>query len=270
MQQYDAALKSLLQRLAPEMIEQVTGLRITRWHNVELPLIRFSRVDLLGETADGRLVHIELQSTNDPYMALRMAEYALAILRQFGRMPIQLILYVGLAPAKMETLIQGPHLTFECRVMDIRELDGDRWLASDRIEDNVIAILMRFSDQIQAIRRILARIAEGEPAKRSAAMTELMLLAGLRKMGDIIKHEVQQMPILNDIMDHEVFGPLILQGRTEGRTEAEKELTLRLLAQRFGPLPGWARNRVESMPASQISLIALRVLDAANLEDLLR
>ena len=45
------------------------------------------RVDLLGETAVGDLVHIELQSSNDARMALRMAESCLNIYRHFDRLP---------------------------------------------------------------------------------------------------------------------------------------------------------------------------------------
>ena len=79
MHEYDVALKSILMRLPGRVLEELTGFAITRWHNAELPQVRHPRVDLLGETADGRLVHIELQSTNDIDMALRMAEYAWAV-----------------------------------------------------------------------------------------------------------------------------------------------------------------------------------------------
>ena len=58
-----------------------------RWHNAELPKVEQIRVDLLGETADGELIHIELQSTNDPLTALRMMEYSLRVYRLFGRFP---------------------------------------------------------------------------------------------------------------------------------------------------------------------------------------
>jgi hypothetical protein len=93
----------------------------------------------VGKTEEGRLVHIELQSTNDANMALRMAEYSLAICRRFGRIPFQMVLYVGEPSLTMKTRLQGPHLSFECRIADIRELNGESWLASDRIEDNIIA-----------------------------------------------------------------------------------------------------------------------------------
>jgi hypothetical protein len=38
-----------------------------------LPTVRNLRLDLLGETADGGLAHVELQSGNDAAMPLRMA-----------------------------------------------------------------------------------------------------------------------------------------------------------------------------------------------------
>jgi hypothetical protein len=91
MREYDIALKSILMRLPGTVIQELTGFAITRWHNDELPQVRNPRVDLLGETTDGRLVHIELQSTNDPDMALRMAEYAWAIYRKFGQFPEQIV-----------------------------------------------------------------------------------------------------------------------------------------------------------------------------------
>src|SRR5437588_462964 len=100
MQEYDTVLKNLLQRMNAGMLQQITGFAVTRWHNIELPKTVCPRVDLLGETAEGKFVHIELQSKNDPAMGLRMAEYALAIYDRFKRMPEQMVLYVGKAPVR--------------------------------------------------------------------------------------------------------------------------------------------------------------------------
>ena len=79
MQEYDIALKLLLQSAAQTTLRDLTGVSVCHWLNVELPEVRGARVDLLGESDDGELVHIELQSTNDPRMALRMAEYYLSV-----------------------------------------------------------------------------------------------------------------------------------------------------------------------------------------------
>lgn len=69
--------------------------------DVELPKVQNTRADLLGETASGDLVHVELQSGNDALMPLRMAEYCLGTFRVFGRFPRQLLLYIGEPPLRM-------------------------------------------------------------------------------------------------------------------------------------------------------------------------
>jgi predicted transposase YdaD len=108
-------------------------------------------VDLLGETAEGGLVHLELQSGNDPTMPLRMAEYCLAVFRLFHTFPRQVLVYVGEAPLRMERELIGPDLSFRYRLIDIRDLDGDRLLESEDLGDNVIAILSRLRDDRSAV-----------------------------------------------------------------------------------------------------------------------
>ena len=45
-----------------------------------------------------------------------------------------------------------------------------------------------------------------------------MILAGLRKLGDSIRTEMKHMPILDDIMDHDIIGPAIREGLQKGAT----------------------------------------------------
>jgi hypothetical protein len=77
MQKYDITLKLLLQGPARRTMIELTGGAVEKWLNVELPKVQNPRADLLGETADGGLVHVELQSGNEANMPLRMAEYCL-------------------------------------------------------------------------------------------------------------------------------------------------------------------------------------------------
>jgi len=277
MHEYDIALKSIPMRLPGSVIEELTGFAITRWHNAELPQVRNPRVDLPGETADGRLVHIELQSTNDPYMALRMAEYAWAIYKQFGRFAEQIVLYVGEAPMRMRNLLEGGSASVRFRLVDIREFSAEPLLASDRLEDNVIAVLMRAGDERAAVRRVLQRIADGKPEQRGTALAELAILAGLRKLSDVITQEVQQMPIFDDIMDNPIIGPRIRArmregieiGRQEGRAEGERAVVLRQAEKRFGAIPDWAKQKIDAMSLADLHDAELRLLDAPDLEGLL-
>jgi hypothetical protein len=97
---------------------------------VDLPKVQNLRLDLLGETVDGGLVHVELQSSNDAAMPLRMAEYCLCVFRLFGRFPRQVELYVREPQLRMESELRGPDVLFGYRPIDIRTLDGDRLLES--------------------------------------------------------------------------------------------------------------------------------------------
>jgi hypothetical protein len=274
MHEYDIALKGALRRLTGTVLRQLTGCKVARWENTELSAVQSRRADMLGETVDGKLLHIELQSTNQAGMAGRMLEYAAAIYLQFGQIPEQLVLYVGGEKLRMKAEVQGPAWTFRCRMVDIRELDGDRLIAGGRVEDNVIAVLAGLRDERTAIRRILGRIARCGPRRRASAFEELMLLAGLRGLGPVIRQEARQMPILDDIMDHSVLGPErrrgIAIGVEKGRQEGERTIILRQISRRFGKVPPAIRKRIEALPPAGLEKMAVHLLDAPSLDELLR
>jgi hypothetical protein len=279
--QYDAILKNMLQRLSAGMLKQITGFTVARWLNVELPDIRSLRVDLLGETAENGLVHIELQSTNDSDMALRMAEYSLAIRRRFARNPAQLVLYVGEAPMRMKTEFTGPHLSFACEALDVRDLDCENWLSSNLIEDNILAILLRFGTEPQTLRRILEKISAADPELHHDAVADLITLARLRKVSDILNQEVQQMAIkyedyvITEEEFLEVYEPFLRITRqiersvAHGAAKGKRDALLLQLAERFGPVPQWARERLETMSPPEMDSTFVRLLTAPSLEDLL-
>ena len=77
------------------------------------------------------------------------------------------------------------------------------------------------------------------------------------------------MPILEDIMDHDILGPVLRQGLEQGRIEGEQTVVTRQIEKRFGTVPAWVRQRLEAMSAPEVEETALRLLDARSLEDLL-
>jgi hypothetical protein len=56
-------------------------------------------------------------------------------------------------------------------------------------------VLARLSDETSAVRRILGKIARNEPSVRAAVIAELMILAGLRDLSELVEKEMKQMPI---------------------------------------------------------------------------
>jgi hypothetical protein len=262
MREYDIAFRLILQQWVDLTIRDIAGTAIARWLNVELPEVRNTRVDLLGETAAGDLIHIELQSTNDPTMPLRMAEYYLRVYRLFSRFPQQILVYVGDAPLRMGTELRGPALSYSYRIVDIRDLNGERLLDSPRVGDNIVAILTRLPDLRASVNRVMERIAGLGPGEREAALQRLLILAGLRNLGRLVDEESRKMPILNDIRDHEVLGEEYKNGA---------RMVLRpLIERRFGAIPLWAEERLSKMSHVELEAVSVRLLDANSLEDLLR
>jgi hypothetical protein len=81
-----------------------------------------------------------------------------------------------------------PDLWFRYRAIDIRELDGDRLLEREEVDDNVIAILARLRDHKEAVRKIMERIASLAAVERETALRQLLILAGLRHLEEVVCH----------------------------------------------------------------------------------
>ncbi len=203
-----------------------------------------------------------------------MAEYYLRTYRLFERFPLQILLYVGEDPLRMSAQLNGPDFSFRYRIVDMRDLDGDRLLESESVGDNIIAILGRLRDQQRAVRQVVERIAELGPGEREAALSQLMILSGLRRLEEFVEQEVKRMPLTNDILDHKVLGREYKRGLKEGidlgERRGEVAMLRRLIEKRFGSLPAWAEEQLARRSALELEDLGVRVLDATSLEELLQ
>ena len=285
-QQFDVAIKEILLE-ATETLRQIGVSEVQRWLNVELPSTRNPRVDLLGETGDGRLVQVELQANNDPALPLRMLEYAIAIRRRYGRLPCQVAVYVGREPMRMEARLVEAGLVFGYELLDFRDVNPELLIEQGSPADHVLALLAGRADE-HRIRTILERIVRLPQESCSRALQSLLLISELRGLGARVQEEVESMPLVLNMLDSEVFGPPLRkalkegrekgraegreegreEGRAEGRTTEARRL-LRLQAEkRFGPLPSWAEERIDALRCDEAESLVLAILEAVTLESL--
>jgi hypothetical protein len=260
--QYDDTLKLLLRSSARATLREITGRAVKRWVDIELPKPRSLRLDLLGEAADRTLIHLELQSTNDSKMPLRMAEYCVGVYRVYRRIPWQFCLYVGEPRLRMKSELRGAGFVAAYTLIDIRDLDGDPLVDSPDLSDNLIAILARLRDHKDAIRRIVRKVSHLQQGAREAALFHLLTLAGLRRMAGTVREEIEKMPVYIDLSKNEVLGPPYKEGL--------KSLLRLQMEKRFGPLPAWAEDRLANKSAAQLQKLGVRLLDATSLDELLK
>jgi predicted transposase YdaD len=275
---FDTILKTLFQSSSLLLLELLTNAPVREWINVEIPKAQINKVDLVAWLADGRLYHLELQSENDPNMASRMLEYYFLLWKRYGVTPVQQVIYVGGRPMAMGVDIQHENLTFRYRATDIRELDSELLLRSASIGDNLLAILCRFNDTRAAVRRILTRIAQLPKSQRVNAMSQLLVLSGLRKLEYVIQEESVRMPITMDLMENRVIRDYFLQGKQEGEQQGRAEgarqeamsLLTRLLERRFGLLTEETIGKVGAADLATLEDWTLRLLDAHTLAEVLQ
>ncbi len=280
MQEFDVVLKLLLQQ-AKGFLSQLAGVTIEKWLPTELPRVQNPRMDLLGETAMGDLVQLECQSTNDAFMALRMAEYSLGIYRLHGRFPLQIVLYVGRETLRMADRLVGPACSFQYRLVDLRELDSQPLLASTETSDTVLGVLTRFPSSRRTLEYIVGRVAaEPEAERRAFYLEALLLLSRLRGLEEQVEEEARRMPILNNILDNKVLGREYKRGQQEGHQEGWQEglqegrqegrrLALQqLIEQRFGLLPAWVGPHLAALSEDDLSRLVARLFDVQTLAEL--
>jgi len=114
-QNYDVVLKLLFRSQSSRAVREIAGGPVKRWLDKELPSIRNTRADLIGETVGGDIVHLEFMSVNQKFMELRMAGYYVEIYQACGKHPRQALVYVGRSKLRMAGHFKSPTLSFRFR-----------------------------------------------------------------------------------------------------------------------------------------------------------
>jgi predicted transposase YdaD len=152
-------------------------------------------------------------------------------------------------------------------------LNAERLLASDAPADQVLALLSDSGGTPAVLAEISERLSALPENERQDWFERLMALAGLRGVEDLVREEAIKMGISLDIRNNKFFREAytvgLEDGKQEGLKQGETALLRRQLERRFGVLPDWASQRLESLSPAALEEAGLRLLDAATLEEVL-
>ena len=116
-------------------------------------------------------------------------------------------------------------MSFTYKIVDLKEVDCKSLIESTQPSDWVIAVLCRMDNEIEQLRRILQKIADlPNPNQRRRYLEYLTNLLGLRKYRlNLLKEEVEKMPITFDVREHPLFKEGLEVGLKEGLEKGLKE-----------------------------------------------
>ena len=224
---YDTLFKSVL--LAPEsrLVRTLTGSPPVEQLSVEFPTVERRVPDLVCRLADGRILHMELQTSNDPQMAWRMLEYYLLLVKRFPEIEVvQFLLYVGRPVLSMPDRVKLPALSFHYRRRDIRDFKPSTFLSSPLQAERIFAILCRTGDPRERIRELLKEWRALPRRERATLLEQLVLASGLRGLKEPVRQEVSKVAIDWDevIRENELIQELVVEYGTKYGEELGQKL----------------------------------------------
>ena len=289
---YDATLKKLFLKPPAKLLSMLLGkdVAVKRVLPTEMITVEAMHPDLLFETVDRRLIHLEVHGYWMGDFAVRNLLYFGLILRDYKRAPEQIVIWIGKhKPGVPDGLNFAPRLVYNYPVIDARTLDAEPLLASGGVDEAVFAVLCRTNDQRGTVLRILRRIMELPVAKRRDALVQLLVLSGLRDLTPLVRTEAKKMPIMIDIHENEFLEEVYQDGRKEGRAEGRnegrnegqsqgleeglrtaREILLNLVEQKFGAVPAAVKRRVAKAGAGDIQRWSQRVLTASSRDEVFK
>ena len=115
---YDRSLRELFGEIPKTLIKLLINKEIKEILDISFPKVEERKVDLLTRLEDNTLFHLEIQSTDDKTMPIRMLQYTSLIYEKYKQFPKLLVLYVGNKEIKMQNSINEKNLVYNYEVRD--------------------------------------------------------------------------------------------------------------------------------------------------------
>ena len=230
---FDKIIKENIEAIFLPLVEKLLGIRIS--NAVDLPEKLQSTIErepdflkkVTGEDGVEFILHLEFQTTDEPKMVYRMAEYKALLQRKFEIPVRQYVIYLGTEKPKMRTELLDEEKVTGFQLQNIHELPVNQVLESDVPEEIILAILTDFPDidagrVVNHIIKKLLKVSEDE-ATLNRYIQQLLILSRLRKLDREIEKQVNAMPITYDIEQDYLYNKAYNKAYNIAYAEATKE-----------------------------------------------
>jgi len=169
------------------------------------------------------ILQLEFQTTDNPEMVYRMAEYK-AILQRKYQLPVrQFVIYLGANQSSMRTKLPESEQITGFELTSIHDFPVEEILASDIPEEIILSILADFpkADTEKVIRLIIDKLQQSSKDENELMryIQQLLVLSRLRNLTIETKQIIRDMPITYDITKDGLYLEGIEKGIEKGRKE---------------------------------------------------
>jgi hypothetical protein len=222
-QDYDKIFKESFQALSQTLLSTLIGIDASSLETVSTTLPRtierradFVAIGINPNTGKREIFHIEFQSQVHLKMRKRGLLYY-GLLYDKHELPVnQYVIYLGANQWTAETVLNHASLSYEYHVISIKEMDYDTFIASEKPEEIVFAILANFrgEDKAKVIEKIILALENKtkNQKKLQKYIQQLEILSNLRNLQPEIIKQISTMSILFDIKQDLRFQQGIEQG----------------------------------------------------------
>src|SRR5690606_26298781 len=111
----------------------------------KLQVTRLKETDTLRKVKDSQgnifILQVEIQTSNNPKMAIQMADYWV-LLHQIHKLSVkQYVLYVGPEPLSMPDRLEHPNFNFRYTLLSFSDLPYDLFIGAKQPEIKMLALL---------------------------------------------------------------------------------------------------------------------------------
>jgi len=199
LKRFDLVLKEIFSKAIGKLISISTGEKIReKLEDItqEVKFLKSLRPDMLFKAGD-KIFHIEIQAQQDKTLPKRMLLYSVVIEEKFGKEPVQIVLFVGKGKPP-PSYFRSEFKFLKFKVVDMKEINPDEFLKSDKPEEVVLGILAgKYKEKPKVFSKVIRKISKIIKNKKELLkyMEDISFLGGLFD----VEIKLEPMPIQIDI-----------------------------------------------------------------------
>jgi predicted transposase/invertase (TIGR01784 family) len=270
---YDNTCKYLAENFPEDLSRWLLGVPISlvQMQPTELSVEPIRADSMILLTNHNLILHIEFQTVPDREMGFRMLDYRVRGHRKFpGRQMRQIVIYLTPTTSDLVSLttFELESTRHEFEVIRLWEQPSSIFLESVGLYP--FASLAQTDQPELVLREVAARIEKIPESKLQADISAMSyILAGLVLDQDLVGRIIRRDIMRESVTYQEILAEGEVKGKTQGRIEEAKSLTIRLLNRKLGNVSPTLLAKIEALPLERLELLGEDLLDfnsIANLE----